>query len=377
MKMTLLQMTQNILSALNSDQVNSIGDTNESMQVAECIKTTYMNMLGRYELPEHNQLFELVSPNNPATPCIMTLSPGVSRIEWIKYFDTNPLDANNIQTDQFGAYSHDVNTDLQVNGSNFQTSSLTTNTIGTGSQTFVVASNLPINIGNILTAQAGSTLPSVNSMTGIVTGYTGSSLVINMQQTTGSGTFSLWTITASGPNFGPGYNEVTIMPVEEFIEYTACFDPTENDVGTQTLTLIENDNGWTGNFTFYFRNDTTPRHCCIIANKYVIFDGYDNTQDTTLQPSKFMCWGWVYPQWTHTDNFIPYLDQQQWPLFLNDAKSLAFYEIKNQPHQKAEKEVAQQLIAVQKWKAISNHPTYFEQLPDFGRRSWGLRRKFR
>jgi hypothetical protein len=37
-KMTLLEMTQNILSAMNSDEVNSITDTVESLQVAEEIQ---------------------------------------------------------------------------------------------------------------------------------------------------------------------------------------------------------------------------------------------------------------------------------------------------------------------------------------------------
>lgn len=374
MKMTLLEMTQNILSALNSDQVNSISDTVESQQVAEAIKTTYMNMLGRYELPEHNQLFQLQTTDNLSTPCIMTFPDGVSRVEWIKYFDSNPADGNNIQSDQFGAYSHGVNTDIQSENLSF-TSLSTVAIVSSGLVTFTVPAGLSITLGNTLTAQS-AIFPPVNSMSGNVVSYAGTTLVLNIITSVGSGTFSNWLITGFGPVVGPGYIEVKILPVEEFIEMTSSFNAVEDDVSTQILTLFENYTGWQGNFTFYYRTDGRPRHCCIIANKYIVFDSFDNTQDSTLQTSKTMCWGWVYPSWQMIDTFIPQLDQQQWPLFLNDAKSLAFYEIKNQPHQKAEKEVAQQLIAVQKWKAIANHPTYFEQLPDFGRRSWGLRRKF-
>ena len=112
MKLTLLEMTQQILSALNSDGVNSIGDTPESLQVANCIKTTYLNMLGKYEFPENVGPINLTPSNTGTQPTLMCLPSGTARVEWIKYFNSNPADGNNIQTDQFGAYSeHDVNTD--------------------------------------------------------------------------------------------------------------------------------------------------------------------------------------------------------------------------------------------------------------------------
>lgn len=38
MKYTLLELTQRILESMNSDEVNSIGDTEESMTVANIIK---------------------------------------------------------------------------------------------------------------------------------------------------------------------------------------------------------------------------------------------------------------------------------------------------------------------------------------------------
>ena len=41
MKMTLLDITQSILSAMDSDYANSIGDTVEAEQVATIVKETY------------------------------------------------------------------------------------------------------------------------------------------------------------------------------------------------------------------------------------------------------------------------------------------------------------------------------------------------
>ena len=42
MKMTLLEMVQNILSDMDSEEINSLSDSNEAEQVALVIKTTLL-----------------------------------------------------------------------------------------------------------------------------------------------------------------------------------------------------------------------------------------------------------------------------------------------------------------------------------------------
>src|SRR5258705_5004895 len=105
MKMTLLEMTQNVLSSLSSDEVNSISDTSESMQVATIIKTCYFNMVSRAGLPEQKKLIQLEPSLDPLLPILMTKPDDVSKIEWIKYFNTNP------SVDDTSA-THGINTDL-------------------------------------------------------------------------------------------------------------------------------------------------------------------------------------------------------------------------------------------------------------------------
>jgi hypothetical protein len=83
-----------------------------------------------------------------------------------------------------------------------------------------------------------------------------------------------------------------------------------------------------------------------------------------------MCFGQVVPSFLLQDSFIPDLDAQQFPLLINEAKTLAFFELKQQPHQLAMQEVKRQWSTVQKNKSINNRPTYFNELADFGRRSW-------
>lgn len=367
-QLTLLQYVQNILSALNSDQVNSIGDTPESLQVAECVRTTYMNMLGRYDMPEHNQLINLTASNDVNIPTLMFRPAGISRIEWVKYFDTNPLDTTSVQVDQFGAYSHDIDLDLQNNAGGVVTSSTSTNTIGFGQLTFTVPSGL-----NLLAGETIYTLPVLSPnqyMFGTITSYNNTTLIIQVTSAQGSGSYSNWTVTQSGPASlaFPGYKEVRILSVEDFMHMVDKFNLTEDNVSTYTLEVTNFDTQQPMYFHVNFKNDKQPQYCCIVSNYYVLFDSYDNTQDSTLQSSKTKVMAWVVPQFQMYDTFVPNLQDQQVPLLLNDAKSLAFFEIKNQPHQKAEEEVGRQLVSLQKWKAIADKPGYFDELPNYGRR---------
>lgn len=373
MTMTLLDMTQNILSALNSDNVNSIGDTPESLQVAEAIRTSYINLMGRLSLPEHNQPIQLVASNDISSPTLMYLPTGCNKLTWLKYFDTNPEDGNSLQTDQFGAYSeHDVNTDLEDNANGWQTTDPTTsNTIGTGTFTFSnVGSGLNINIGDSAWCYPDEDEFGNIYMYGTVVSYSSTTLVMNITVSQGSGTFSDWLISQQGPTSfsAPGYKDVRIMGIGDFIRMTNSFDRTESDVNTFEFTINENATGNPMSFSFNYKNDIQPRHCCIINNYYVIFDSYDNTQDSTLQSNKTMGMGWVTPVFQMEDTFTPDIDDQRFALLLNEAKALAFFEIKNQPHPKAEKETVRQLASYQKYKSVANKPNYFDQLPDYGRR---------
>jgi hypothetical protein len=375
MKMTLLDMTQSILAAMGSDQVNSIGDTVESTQVAEILRQTYYNMLGRYDLPEHNQFVQLISSTNPAQPTLMTMPDGISRIEWVTYFDTNPSDSQ--QQDQFGSFSHGLNTNI-VSGQvpAWVLASTTSNTIATGSKTFTVATGqTTISVGQTVYVYSGNPPAGANSMTGTVTSYNSGSgsLVLNITVINGGGTFAQWTISNNVQSiFGPGYKWVTLLPIETFFSMVDQFDPSETNVGSYSLTVVDDATNVSQNFTIYYKNNHQPTYCTVLSNQFVIFDSYDSTQDSILQTSKNRVMAWSIPFWTMSDTFTPNINEQHFPLMMNDAKSLAFTEIKQMPHQKAEDEVARQLVSLQKWKAISGKPSYFDELPDFGRRGGSL-----
>src|SRR6266481_2443007 len=109
MKRTLLDYTQSILSSLNSAEVNSIGDTPESLQVAEILRTTYYNILGRAELPEHDKLFQLTSSTDATKPVLMFRpNEGVAKLNWVQYYNSNPTGS----TSGEGSLTHDLDLDL-------------------------------------------------------------------------------------------------------------------------------------------------------------------------------------------------------------------------------------------------------------------------
>lgn len=85
MRQTLLEMTQDILSSMDSDEVNSIADTTESLQVATVIKNVYRDIISRSNLPENFEMFELNASNDPMKPTIMYRPKGALSILWIKY----------------------------------------------------------------------------------------------------------------------------------------------------------------------------------------------------------------------------------------------------------------------------------------------------
>lgn len=82
---TLLEMTQNILSAMDSDEVNSIGDTVESLQVAEVIRETYDDITVGIDIPGRAGLIKLDASTDTAYPTHMTLPANVERLEWVRY----------------------------------------------------------------------------------------------------------------------------------------------------------------------------------------------------------------------------------------------------------------------------------------------------
>ena len=84
-KMTLLDIVQDILNDTDGDEVNSINDTAEAIQIANVVKTTYEEIISNRDWPHLKTLVQLTSSGVAARPTHMTIADTAQRIYWIKY----------------------------------------------------------------------------------------------------------------------------------------------------------------------------------------------------------------------------------------------------------------------------------------------------
>lgn len=84
-KLSLLDMTQNILSALDSDPVSSIDETVEAVQVAELVKEAYFELLSQRDWPFLFQLAPLQALGDLSNPTKMKIPDTWNKVKWIKY----------------------------------------------------------------------------------------------------------------------------------------------------------------------------------------------------------------------------------------------------------------------------------------------------
>jgi hypothetical protein len=84
-KQTLLEMTQNILAEMNSDEVNSISDTTEATSVASIIKQVYLDLSEEMDLPGERNLSALQPYSDLTKPNYLKIPDAVNNIIWLKY----------------------------------------------------------------------------------------------------------------------------------------------------------------------------------------------------------------------------------------------------------------------------------------------------
>lgn len=255
-KQTLLELTQEVLSSLDGDEVNSISDTTESAQVATIVRRVYYDIISRSNLPEHFDLFELTASGDSLKPTLMYRPARVNQLIWIKYDK-------------------------------------------------------------------------------IMDGET-----------------------------APNYQMVDYKDPTSFLAMMDSLNTDETDVASFTHT-IEGDS-----ITFNYRNDKAPDWWTSFDDYTFVFDSYDAEVDTTLQKNKTKCYGLVDVTWTHNDAFTPDLDAQQFSLLVNEAKSLAWAELKQAQHMKAEQSARRQWIHLQQSKNAlpAKRGEFFSNLPNYGRR---------
>lgn len=143
------------------------------------------------------------------------------------------------------------------------------------------------------------------------------------------------------PGDTPDYRTMELLTFQDFMARQLPGEDTDNSIQVMTVTIDTED------FQFYYRNNADPKFYTTFNDNTLIFDSYDSTKDDTLQKSKTMCTGRKIETFSLTDSFIPDLEANQFPYYLNKCKLRAFNELKQTANQEAAAESRRQKIMQQ------------------------------
>lgn len=87
-KYTLLELVQKISDDMDTESVNSIGDTTESSQIASIIEDTYYNLITNRQVPEHKQFIQLTAFADNNYPTHFSYPTGTAHVDTV-WYDTS------------------------------------------------------------------------------------------------------------------------------------------------------------------------------------------------------------------------------------------------------------------------------------------------
>lgn len=201
-KMTLLEIVQDVLNDMDSDEVNGIADTVEATQIANICRSVYYDVITTVDLPEHAELMTVTGLSDSTKP--------------------NFMDANSI-------------TEIKE-------------------------------------------------------------LRYNVSETAGELSYKL----------------IDFIPPNEFIQKIVKRDTTASEV------IIVTDP--TSGISLPILNNKMPDYYTSFDDRYLCFDSYDSTIDSTLQTSKTMVFGIKIPSFTMSNSAVPDMDDTIFPYYLAEVK---------------------------------------------------------
>jgi len=149
------------------------------------------------------------------------------------------------------------------------------------------------------------------------------------------------------------------LPLQEFMNKVMSYQTDDSRVGTM---VIE------GNVQVQYLNDKFPQYYTTYNDRTILFDSFLADDGSTLRKDKTLCYGEKDATFVLEDSFVPPLDAKQFRLLINETKALAFAEIKQTQHAKAEASARRGWINLQRTKHAIKKQSALSQLRGYGRK---------
>lgn len=100
-------------------------------------------------------------------------------------------------------------------------------------------------------------------------------------------------------------------------------------------------------------NNRAPEYWTSFDDVYIVTDSYDSAIDNTLKKSKTQCVAYIEPVWERDNDAVPDLPSEAFTNLIEEAKSTAFFVLKQMANQKAEQKAARhsRWLSRKAWKA--------------------------
>jgi hypothetical protein len=248
-KLTLLEIVQDILSDMVSDEINSIDDTVEAQSVAQIVKTCYLEMIAHRNWPHTKKLVQFEGLATTERPNYMRLPEALKELVSFEYDCRKTTDAD---------------------------------------------------------AQ---------------------------------------------------YKELKYKHPDEFLRMSSL-----RKSGDANVKTVVDSSG----VSLFIYNDRAPEYYTSFDDVNVVCDAYDSSVDDTLKTSKSSAIAYMIPSWERSDTAVPDLPAEAFPSLLSEAKSTAFYVIKQMTNEKEEMKATRQSRWLSR-KAWRTHGGV--RYEDYGRKS--------
>jgi len=151
------------------------------------------------------------------------------------------------------------------------------------------------------------------------------------------------------------YEDLKYLQPEDFFTLSSQRDSSASNMQIVTINSMK----------LNVRTDQPPQYWTTFDDSTLICDSYDSTVDSVLQTSKNSCWGIRTPTWSHTDAAVPDLPAEAFSALVEEAKSTAFYALRQAANEKAEQKATRQhrWLARKAWRAKGGI-----RFPNYGRK---------